>query len=545
MPGVSGETSHIGRYRLLSVLGRGGMGTVHLAEDATGQRVAVKVINPELSQHEQFRMRFRREADAAQRVRRFCTAAVIEAALQGDQLYVVTEYVPGPNLDEAVRQSGPLRGSSLDALAVSVATALTAIHGAGVVHRDLKPSNVLLSPVGPRVIDFGIARALDTLGGVTGTGEIIGTPRYMAPEVLRGDPVSPACDVFSWGCLVAFAASGRAPFTAETLPAIVYQVLNTEPDLNVVEPGLRELVAAALRKDPNTRPTAQQLLDQLVGRAAVPEHTARTVQAAWQQSTAPYTLAPAARKPHRGRLYAGLAAAAAVVLAASVGAWAMFSPSGPPDDLGVLYQEDFTQTSGGWSGTYDPDGQGSYGYRTDGTYGIDVERGYEEEWARAPVPFLMHTPTSTPDPSASPTPMLPSSVLIAATVDVKKSIGTGDYGIYCHNSEDDKSYYEFALDTTGKAKIRRIVDGSGGTMAQPLQVDDLSGKTARVVALCEQSGKAVRLTMWVNGKRVHQVDDPNGLGSGSLGLFARAAKDGRSALKTTWDDFELRGQKEP
>lgn len=527
------------------MLGRGGMGTVHLAEDATGQRVAVKVINPELSQHEQFRMRFRREADAAQRVRRFCTAAVIEAALQGDQLYVVTEYVPGPNLDEAVRQSGPLRGSSLDALAVSVATALTAIHGAGVVHRDLKPSNVLLSPVGPRVIDFGIARALDTLGGVTGTGEIVGTPRYMAPEVLRGDPVSPACDVFSWGCLVAFAASGRAPFAGETLPAIVYQVLNTEPDLNVVEPGLRELVAAALRKDPAARPTAQQLLDQLVGRAAVPEHTARTVQAAWQQSTAPFTLAPAATKPHRGRLYAGLAAAAAVVLAASVGAWAMFSPSGPPDDLGVLYQEDFTQTSGGWSGTYDPDGQGSYGYRTDGTYGIDVETGYEEEWARAPVPFLMHTPTNTPDPSASPTPMLPSSVLIAATVAVKRSIGTGDYGIYCHNSEDDKSWYEFALDTTGKAKIRRIVDGSGGTIAQPVQVDDLSGKTARVVALCEQSGKTVRLTMWVNGQRVHQVDDPNGLGSGSLGLFARAAKDGRSALKTTWDDFELRGQKDP
>ncbi|NUP83191.1 MAG: serine/threonine protein kinase, partial [Nonomuraea sp.] len=157
--------SQIGRYRLLSVLGRGGMGTVHLAEDPSGQRVAVKVINPELSQHEQFRMRFRREADAAQRVRRFCTAAVIEAALDGELLYVVTEYVPGPNLEEAVRQSGPMRGSSLDALAVSVATALTAIHGAGVVHRDLKPSNVLLSPVGPRVIDFGIARALDTLGG--------------------------------------------------------------------------------------------------------------------------------------------------------------------------------------------------------------------------------------------------------------------------------------------------------------------------------------------------------------------------------------------
>ncbi|MBB3727326.1 serine/threonine-protein kinase [Nonomuraea dietziae] len=258
--------NQIGRYRLLHVLGRGGMGTVHLAEDPAGQRVAIKVINPELSQHEQFRARFRREADAALRVRRFCTAAVLEAALDGDQLYVVTEYVPGPNLEEAVRQSGPLRGSSLDALAVSVATALTAIHGAGVVHRDLKPSNVLLSPVGPRVIDFGIARALDEIGGVTGTGELIGTPRYMAPEVLRGEPVSAACDVFSWGCLLAFAATGKAPFPGETLPSIIYQVLNTEPVLEGLEPALRELVVASLAKDPAWRPTAQQLLDQLIGR---------------------------------------------------------------------------------------------------------------------------------------------------------------------------------------------------------------------------------------------------------------------------------------
>ncbi|MEU8401292.1 serine/threonine-protein kinase [Nonomuraea sp. NPDC048892] len=542
---MSGETSHIGRYRLLSVLGRGGMGTVHLAEDAAGQRVAVKVINPELSQHEQFRMRFRREADAAQRVRRFCTAAVIEAALDGDQLYVVTEYVPGPNLEEAVQQSGPLRGSSLEALAVSVATALTAIHGAGVVHRDLKPSNVLLSPVGPRVIDFGIARALDTLGGVTSTGEIVGTPRYMSPEVLRGDPVSPACDVFSWGCLVAYAASGRAPFGGETLPAIVYQVLNTEPDLQAVDPGLRELVAAALRKDPAARPTSQQLLDHLIGRSAGPEHAAQTVQVAWQRATSPYTIVPTgSRPPRRGRLYTALAAAGAVVLAAGVGAWMIFVPGGPPDDLPVLYQEDFT-TSGDWSGTYDPSMSASYyGYRTDGTYGIDVGSGHEEKWARAPVPFTFHKPTATPEPSATPTPMLPATVLISVTTDVKKSSGSGDYGIYCHNSEDDKSYYEFALDTTGKAKIRRISNGAGGTVAQPVDAEVKHGDKARIAVSCEQSGKTVRLTMWVNGKQVHDVEDPNGIGSGSLGVFARTVKDGRSQLQTTWDDFELRGRPE-
>ncbi|MEV0616873.1 serine/threonine-protein kinase [Nonomuraea sp. NPDC050404] len=544
---MSGETSHIGRYRLLSVLGRGGMGTVHLAEDPAGQRVAVKVINPELSQHEQFRMRFRREADAAQRVRRFCTAAVIEAALDGGQLYVVTEYVPGPNLEEAVRQSGPLRGSSLDALAVSVATALTAIHGAGVVHRDLKPSNVLLSPVGPRVIDFGIARALDTLGGVTGTGELVGTPRYMAPEVLRGDPVSPACDVFSWGCLVAYAASGRAPFGGDTLPAIVYQVLNTEPDLEAVEPGLRELVAAALRKDPATRPTAQQLLDHLVGRAAAPEQAAQTVQVAWQQSTAAFTAVPQQPKRRRGALYAGLAAAAAVLVAGGVTAWAVLSPSGPPKDLGLLYQEDFTQTSGGWSGTYDPTESSSYGYRSDGTYGLDVEQGNEEEFAKAPIPFLITKPTDAPDPSATPTPLLPASVVVSVTADVKKSTGTSEYGVYCHDLDDNSSndtYYEFALDTSGKARIRRIVDGSGGTLAQPVQVDGLGGK-ARVTASCQQVDSAVRLTMWVNDERVHEVEDPNGIGNGHVGVFARTTKDGKSLLKMAFDDFELRGTKEP
>ncbi|MEV0593839.1 serine/threonine-protein kinase [Nonomuraea cavernae] len=538
---MSRESSHIGRYKLLSVLGRGGMGTVYLAEDATGQQVAVKVINPELSQHEQFRMRFRREADAARRVRRFCTAAVLEAALDGDQLYVVTEYVPGPSLEDAVRQSGPLKGSSLDALAVSVATGLTAIHGAGVVHRDLKPSNVLLSPVGPRVIDFGIARALDTLGGVTGTGELVGTPRYMAPEVLRGMPVSPACDVFSWGCLVAYAASGKAPFPGDALPTIVYQVLNTEPNLDAVEPAMRDLVRAALRKDPAGRPTAQQLLDHLVGRSAEPEQAARNVQVAWQQHTTPLTQVGSYRAG-RARLVMGLAVAAAVVMGVGVGAWALLTPGGPPE-LPMLYQEDFTQTSGGWNGRYDPEDTTSYGYRTDGTYGLDVGENREERWGQAPLPFLYEKPTSSPNSTASPTPMLPETVVIGVTAEVKHITGSGEYGVYCHAVDAD-TYYEFGLDTTGNARIRRVFDGSGGTLAQPVKVDDLQGR-ARIEAACERRGNGMRLTMWVNGDRIHQVDDPNGIGNGAVGVFARTPKGGSSLMKTTFDDFELRGQKDP
>ncbi|MEO3811860.1 serine/threonine-protein kinase, partial [Sphaerisporangium sp. B11E5] len=279
-----GEPSQIGRYQVIGRLGRGGMGTVYLGLDGTGHRVAIKVINPEYSRHEQFRTRFRREAESARRVRRFCTAAVLDADLDGDQLYVVTEYVDGPDLEHAVRTGGPLRGSSLDALAVGVATALTAIHSAGIVHRDLKPSNVLLSPVGPRVIDFGIARAMDTLSALTGTGQLVGTPRYMAPEALRGEPVSPACDVFSWGCLVAFAASGRTPFGGEALPAVLYQILNADPIVSGLEPSLHTLVTATLAKDPTRRPTSQQILDQMVGRTT-PEQAQHSVAEAWRHST--------------------------------------------------------------------------------------------------------------------------------------------------------------------------------------------------------------------------------------------------------------------
>lgn len=519
-------------------------------------RVAIKVINPEFSQHEQFRMRFRREADAARRVSRFCTAAVLEAALDGDQLYVVTEYVPGPNLEQAVQQSGPLRGSSLDALAVSVATALTAIHSAGVVHRDLKPSNVLLSPVGPRVIDFGIARALDTLGGITGTGELVGTPRYMAPEVLRGDPVSPACDVFSWGCLIAYAASGKAPFGGDSLPSVIYQVMNTDPVLDDVDPGLRGLVMAALNKDPAQRPTAQQLLDRMVGRAAAPEQAAHTVQVAWQQGTAQYTASqppPAGThagpgggsdRARGGRLMVGLAVAAALVVGGGVGLWALLSPGGPPE-LPVLYQEDFTQTTGGWNGTYDLDDTTSYGYNTaNGTYGLDVDSEFEERWAEAPIPFVPKKPESQ-DPSATPTPLTPTTLLIGVDATVRQHKGNGEYGVYCRGGDGTPSAvgYEFVLDTAGNARIRRIFNGSGGNLAKPEKVDELQGK-ARIEASCEQNGTGVRLTMWVNGERIHQVDDPNGLENGEIGVFGRIPKGSESLLKMSYDDFELRGDKQ-
>ncbi|MFD0906159.1 serine/threonine-protein kinase, partial [Actinomadura sediminis] len=283
-----GDPERLGPYRLTGRLGRGGMGTVYLGEDDGGRRVAVKVINRELAGEGAFRERFRREVTAARQVRRFCTAPVLDAELDRDPLYVVTEFIDGPSLERAVRERGPLPGSDLEGLAVGVATALSAIHGAGIVHRDLKPANVLLSSTGPRVIDFGIARALDAADGPTRTGQFVGTPNYLPPEILRGEPITPASDVFSWGCVVAYAGTGVAPFAGDTVPAIFYRVVHDEPKLDALDPGLRDVVAAALDKDPRSRPSVQELLARLVGSGTThdPATLAETVASGWPRAGA-------------------------------------------------------------------------------------------------------------------------------------------------------------------------------------------------------------------------------------------------------------------
>ncbi|MEV3925771.1 DUF4389 domain-containing protein [Actinomadura coerulea] len=278
------EPRVLGPYRLLGRLGRGGMGTVYLAAEPDGRRVAVKVVNRELAGEPAFLARFRREVNAARRVHRFCTAPVIDAELDQDPPYIVTEYIDGPSLEKAVGDKGPLPGSDLEGLAVGVATALAAIHGAGIVHRDLKPANVLLSSTGPRVIDFGIARALDAADGPTRTGQFVGTPSYIAPEVLRGEPVEQASDVFSWGCVVAYAGTGRPPFQSGTVAETFRRIEHEEPDLTGLDPRLREVVAAALGKDPRDRPTARRLLTLLVGQEKADlTQAVETISASWRR----------------------------------------------------------------------------------------------------------------------------------------------------------------------------------------------------------------------------------------------------------------------
>ncbi|WP_017596838.1 serine/threonine-protein kinase, partial [Nocardiopsis lucentensis] len=257
------DPAAFGAYRVTGRLGKGGQGVVYLAEDTEGDQVAVKVLNDQWSGDGELRRRFAKEVRAAQKVASFCTAAILDAQLDEDPPYVVSEFVQGKDLQDTVAKGAPLRGSKLQRLAVSTATALVAIHRAGIVHRDFKPGNVLLGQDGPRVIDFGIARMDD--GTATMTNSIVGTPSYMAPEQIEGRGVTDKCDIFAWGCVIAFASTGHAPFGADTVPAVVHRVVSAPPELDGMDEALRPIVESCLDKNPDRRPSAQTLLMRLLG----------------------------------------------------------------------------------------------------------------------------------------------------------------------------------------------------------------------------------------------------------------------------------------
>ncbi|ROO86759.1 serine/threonine protein kinase [Actinocorallia herbida] len=256
------DPRQIGGYRIAARLGAGGMGRVYLGLTQSGRRLAIKVIRPEFADDPEFRRRFAQEVTAAQRVQSLYTAPVIDADLNGPEPWLATAHIAGPSLGTVLFESGPLPVDTVRTLAAGIAEALQAIHRAGVVHRDLKPSNVLLAADGPRVIDFGIARAADATP-LTRTGGAIGSPQFMAPEQVLGHSSTPALDVFAFGSLVHCAATGQSPFGQGPAQAVMYRITTEEPHLDGCPPELRPLVAQCLAKDPAERPTTAQIIADL------------------------------------------------------------------------------------------------------------------------------------------------------------------------------------------------------------------------------------------------------------------------------------------
>jgi predicted Ser/Thr protein kinase len=266
------DPSSVGTYSLLGRLGEGGQGVVYLARSAAGVEVAVKLLRADIADDRAARARLVKELAAARRVSAAYTAQVLDADVDSDRPYVVSEYVDGPSLQALVTERGPRTGGELAQLAIGTLTALAGVHEAGVVHRDFKPANVLLGRTGPRVIDFGIARSLGATA--TLTSSVVGTPSYMAPEQISppdGRPVGPEADVWAWAATMVYAATGNLPFGADSVPVVMHRILFVEPDLTgFPDTPLRRVVSACLIRDPERRPTARAALGELTGAQPMP-----------------------------------------------------------------------------------------------------------------------------------------------------------------------------------------------------------------------------------------------------------------------------------
>jgi Protein kinase domain len=302
-----GDPRHIGKYPLLGRLGSGGMGRVFLGQSPGGRLVAVKLIRAELAADERFRARFAREVGAARNVSGIFTAPVVDADPDGPQPWLVTAYVPGPSLADAVNGHGPLPLPTVLTLAAGLAEGLAAIHAAGVVHRDLKPANVLLAADGPRIIDFGLSRSSDSMT-LTHTGRIVGSPGYMSPEQAEGLTVGPATDVFSLGSVLTFAATGTGPFGTGSAMTLMYRIVNEPPDTSGLPQQLRPLVDRCLAKDPASRPTPDEILAGLGACALAEDWLPARLRSALQGYER-----PASGWPVTARLLASPAAATALV----------------------------------------------------------------------------------------------------------------------------------------------------------------------------------------------------------------------------------------
>ncbi|MCK9901816.1 serine/threonine protein kinase [Frankia sp. Cpl3] len=334
---VASDPAVVGRYRLRARLGSGGMGAVYLGVDPAGRLVAVKMIRPDLVAEAELRERFRREVAAARRIRGTFVAAFVDADAEAESPWLVTEYVDGLSLTAAVGRHGRFEEAQLVALGCGLATALLSMHSAGLVHRDLKPSNVLLGTTGPKIIDFGIARALDGTAH-TGTGAVLGTVAWMAPEQLLGERAGPAADIFAWAMCLLFAARGRHPFPAEAPAAMAMRMLRDSPDLTGVPGHLVPVLTRALEKNPARRPSADEALCALLGveiasLAAAQDVTLGAMDQLWVPWAQPLLTSPASgiRPPaHRRDEPAEMGPTSVQVGAPAVGPGSIPGPGSAP-----------------------------------------------------------------------------------------------------------------------------------------------------------------------------------------------------------------------
>ncbi|MBB2910242.1 serine/threonine protein kinase [Streptosporangium becharense] len=303
-PLTAGDPAAIGGRPLLGRLGAGGMGVVYLAGHPRGGVAALKTLHPEHLHDAVLRARFAEEVEFSRRVVPFCTAAVVEDGVDGDRPYLVSEYVPGPALSRVVAAWGPLPADLTYGVALGMAAALVAVHEAGLVHRDLKPGNVLLSDTGPRLIDLGIARDVTGVDAHTRAGQVMGSPGWVSPERLTGGLALPASDVFAWGCVVAYAATGRHPFGGGGHDELSRRILLEQPCLASVPAPLRPAVEASVAKNPADRPRAADLLGALlaVGGAGAPRDRREAVAGALARIWVPVPHPP---RPGRHRLVPG------------------------------------------------------------------------------------------------------------------------------------------------------------------------------------------------------------------------------------------------
>ncbi|MEV5568479.1 serine/threonine-protein kinase [Spirillospora sp. NPDC052269] len=557
-PRIPGE--RLGPYRIARVLGRGGMGTVYLAEAPDGRRVAIKVLHPSAARAADFRERFRREVTAALQVRPFCTAPVLDASFDGEPLYVVTEYVQGPTLEDVILRHGPRRGSDLEGLAAGVATALAAIHGAGVVHRDLKPANILLSPFGPRVIDFGIARTLGVDLPMTQANLTMGTPSFMAPEGLAGEPITTAADVFSWGCVIAFAGTGRLPFDGGTVAEMLYRTVHGTPDLDgLAPPRLRDLVERATRRDPARRPTATELLEELIGvpdpeRAAAhlpgrppaepdpgrpaepdpgrpaearpgdpnearpgrPNETPPSRDGATRLLGSEPEGAPAARPAPRRKGRGALLGVTALAVGAAIagGAWALWPSGAKP-----LVDQGFAGSpSAAW-----PAASGN---------------GFSRSYKDGGLVVRVFTPSSWHSfgaPLASPRPHL----VVDASVRVRSAAPDDEAGVFCRTG--GQTQYEVLLARSGQVRVRKGDGVTAWQLARSSAPAGTPGGTVNLRAKCDVRPDGVRVTARVDGKEVVSASDrttpPPGFTTGILAGRERRPP-GSSATDATFRRFQ-------